>query len=60
MKTNHQEVDVVDMSGVEEEIRKNRMAAVELMAGTASAEELQAHRVAAAAMPSHKEIDYEM
>lgn len=60
MKENHQEVEVVDMSGVREEIRAARMAAVEESAGTCDAEELKARRAAAEAAPSMKEIEYEM
>ena len=60
MKENHQEVEVVDMSGVKEEIRAARMAAVEESAADCSAEELKARREAAASAPTMKEVEFEM
>ena len=59
MKANHQEVEVVDMSGVKEEIRAARIAAVEESAAGCDAEELKARRMAAEADPSLKDIEYE-
>lgn len=60
MKANHQEVDVVDMSGVKEEMRRARIAAVEESAASMTAEELVARRAAAEAMPTAKEVEMEM
>ena len=60
MKAHHQEVDVVDMSGVKDEIRAERMRVVEESAGTIDAEELAKRRTEAACAPSHLEVEREM
>ena len=60
MKESHQEVEVVDMSGVREEMRAARIAAVEKEACSMDAETLKVRRAEASAMPTLKEVDAEM
>lgn len=57
MKRCHQEVDVVDMCGIGEEIRRTRIATVEASKGTVNARAFMLMRTAAESAPSHKEIE---
>lgn len=62
MKANHQEVEVVDMCGIEKEVREARIKAAEesAIAEGLGAEEVEKRKAAASVAPSKHELDMEM
>lgn len=60
MKDIHPDVEVIDMTGIKEEIRQAKIAAVKELTGTVSADKLKQMWAAAEARPSLKVVDAEM